>query len=126
MYPTADQAETAKRRHEHARHNQPLPTRELVGSSWQEQAVAAVRQVAARGEDFTVFEALREFGIADPPNAKTALGRFGTLIHDQHIAHPCRYAPSVRAGTKRSAAAVWNRDQARCMEPKCRAKVAVS
>lgn len=118
-----DEAATKQATHEHLRHGQVMPPRELAGSGWQEQAVDAVRTVAARGVDFTVFEALREFGVGDPPNAKTALGRFGTLIHDMHIAHPVSYRPSLRQGTKRSAAAVWNRDQARCTDPKCRAKV---
>lgn len=121
--PTEAEAERAKAAHEHLRHDQPLPERELAGSDWQAQAAEAVRTVAARGVDFTIFGALREFGVGDPPNAKTALGTFGALIHDMHIAHPVGYQPSPRKGTKGSAAAVWNRDQARCVHLKCRAKV---
>lgn len=114
---------TKEAAHAHHKHGVPLPTRQLSGGTWQEQAMDAIRQVAAAGREFTVFEALREFGIADPPNAKTALGTFSMLIHDMHVAHPTRWDRSRRPGTKRSAAAVWHRDAARCVEPKCRARV---
>lgn len=120
---TQAEADKAKADHEHLRHNQPLPVTELAGSDWQTLAMDAVRKVAARGGDFTVFEALREFGIADPPNAKTALGRFSSLVHDLYVAHPCGYRQSSRGGTKKSAVAVWNRDQSRCVDATCRAKV---
>lgn len=117
---TEAEAERDKANHEALRHNQPMPTQELAGSDWQSQALDAVRKVAARGANFTVFAALREFGIADPPNAKTALGKFSTLMHDMGVAHPVGYGPSKRPGTKASAAAVWNRNGANCTSERCR------
>lgn len=116
---TQPEADAAKVRHEHLRHGQPMPERQLVGSDWQAQAIDAVRTVAARGTDFIVHEALVEFGIGDPPNAKTALGKFATLMHDLGIAHPCGFRQSTRTATKRSALAVWNRDPTRCTSPRC-------
>lgn len=119
---TQAEADRCKASHENLRHNQPLPVTELSGHDWQTTAIDAVRQVANRGADFTVHEALREFGIGDPPNAKTALGKFSTLIHDLGVAHPCGYQQSERAGTKRSAVAVWNRNGSRCVRANCKAR----
>ena len=121
---TKTEAEIAKQNHEHLRHGVPLPDRGLSGNGWQEQAVTALRQVAARGEEFRIYDALAEFGLANPPNHKTALGRLSSLLHDLHIAHPIRYEKSTRRGTKRSAAAVWHRDIRKCLDIKCQGKAA--
>lgn len=114
--------------HAHSKHDLPLPPQSVAGVTWQEQAVDAVRQVAARGKDFRIFDALAEFGLQSPPNAKSANGRLAILIHDQGIAHPVSGAPSTRPGTKASQAAVWNRNPARCVstELRCRAKAGLS
>ena len=120
------EADERRARHEHLRHGQAMPPRQLAGSDWQTQAIDAVRTVAARGADFTIYDALREFGVSDPPNARTALGKFSTLVHDLHIAHPCGFTRSNRADTKKSAVAVWNRDQARCENVRCYSRVAAS
>lgn len=124
MYPTEDKAETAKRRHEHLRHNQPLPTQEITGADWQAQAVEAVRQVAARGQDFRIFDALKEFGLQSPPDQQHRIGRFATLVHDMGIAHKVGSAPSTRDRTNKSDAGVWNRNPARCTSPRCKARAA--
>lgn len=108
--------------HLHARHDEPLPPQEVTGANWQEQAVDAVRQVAARGRDFTIYEALAEFGLQSPPDAQHRLGRFTTLVHDMGICHKVRDDQSTRPGTKKSAAGVWNRNPAKCVYPRCRAK----
>jgi hypothetical protein len=94
----------------------PVVERHLTGLSWQEAAVDAVRAVAARGGKFQLHEALTEFGIADPPDARTALGKFATLLHDLGIVHPCGFAPSTRPGTKKSALRVWSQSAAGCQE----------
>lgn len=111
-------------RHAHAKHGVPLPPQAVTGANWQEQAVDAVRQVAGRGKDFTIFEALAEFGLQSPPDHRHRLGKFATLIHDMGIAHPVSAAPSQRDGTKKSQANVWHRNPARCAstEMRCRAK----
>lgn len=112
--------------HEHRHHGEPMPVQELVGTTWQEQAAHAVQQVANRGADFLIHTALREFGVGDPPNAKTALGKFAALVHDLGYAHPVGYEKSERSGTKRSAVAVWNRDVRRCTDLKCRRRNGVA
>lgn len=123
---TDQQKQRLEEIHAHSKHGIPLPAQPVNGANWQEQAVDAVRQVAARGKNFTLYEALAEFGLADPPNARTALGRFAVLVHDQLICHPIGYAPSQRTGTKKSAAAVWSRDGRRCVEPRCRRRAGAS
>lgn len=112
--------------HEHARHGVPLPAQPVTGANWQEQAVDAVHQVAARGQNFRIYDALAEFGLQSPPDAQHRLGRFTTLIHDLGIAHKVGDAPSTRPGTKASAAGVWNRDPARCVDLRCKVKAGVT
>ena len=113
--------------HLHLRHDQPLPPQEVTGSTWQAQAVDAIRQVAARGQTFRIFDALEEFGLQAPPDAKHAIGRLAQLVHDQGIAHPVGAAPSTRPATKASQAAVWHRNPAKCIshELRCRAKAGI-
>lgn len=125
-WPATPDAESRRATHEHLRHGEPLPVQELSGTTWQERAANAVQQVANRGANFFVFDALREFGVGDPPNAKTAMGRFSALIHDLGYAHPVGYEKSPRAGTKKSAAAVWNRDGRRCVDLKCKQRAGVA
>lgn len=123
--------ETQKQRleeiHGHGKHGKPMSPQPVAGGNWQEQAIDAVRQVAARGKDFTVYEALAEFGLQSPPDAQHKLGRFASLMHDMGIAHPVTGAPSKRPATKGSQAGVWNRNPARCTssELRCRAKAGV-
>lgn len=124
--PATLDADRKRQVHEHARHGEPMPVQEMSGTTWQERAASAVQQVANRGADFFVFAALREFGVGDPPNAKTAMGRFSSLIHDLGYAHPVGYDKSQRSGTKRSAVAVWNRDVRRCTDVKCRQRNGVA
>lgn len=123
-YETAEQKQAAEDRHAHAKHGDPLPAQGVTGVNWQEQAVDAVRQVAARGQDFRIYDALAEFGLQSPPNHKSAVGRLATLVHDQGIAHPVGGAPSTRPATNASQAAVWNRNPSRCTssELRCRQK----
>lgn len=119
---TGPDAEAKRDRHEHLRHGQALPARELSGSGWQEQAVEAVRRVAARGRDFRIFDALAEFGLQSPPNHRAQIGRLSALVHDMGICHNIGGAPSTRPGTKRSQAAVWHRDPTRCTDVRCRTR----
>lgn len=120
----ATEAEKQRReeRHAHHKHGDPLPPQPVAAGDWQAQAVDAVTQVAARGQDFRIFDALAEFGLADPPDAQHRLGRFTTLIHDLGIAHKVSDAPSTRPGTNKSAAGVWNRDGRRCVDLRHRQK----
>ena len=115
-WPAATETERDHRKaqHEHLRHNRPLPLQELAGADWQSTAIDAVRKMAATGRDYTIHAALREHGVGDPPNAKTAMGRFSTLVHD------LGYQQSERKGTKKSSVAVWNRDPLRCVDAECR------
>jgi len=108
--------------HLHLRHGEPLPAQPVSGANWQEQAVDAVRQVAARGKNFRIFDALSEFGLQSPPDAQHRIGRFTTLVHDLGICHKVGDDQSTRPGTKKSAAGVWNRNPARCVYPRCRQK----
>lgn len=108
--------------HLHLRHDQPLPPQEVTGANWQEQSIDAVRQVAARGQEFRIYDALAEFGLQSPPDAQHRIGRFTTLVHDLGIAHKVRDEPSSRPGTKASAAGVWHRNPAKCMNPRCKAR----
>lgn len=123
--------ETQKERleavHAHAKHDVPLPVQAVTGATWQAQALDAIRQVAARGHDFRVYDALAEFGLQSPPNAKSVIGRLASLAHDQGICHPVSAAASTRPATKSSQAGVWNRNPARCTstELRCRAKAGV-
>lgn len=119
---TEGEAEKKKAQHEHLRHAQPLPQQEVTGADWQAQALDAVRQVAARGQDFRIFDALAEFGLQSPPDAQHRVGRFTALVHDLGVAHKVRSEPSTRPGTKSSDAGVWNRDPARCTRPNCRVR----
>lgn len=123
---TVEEKQRREAVHAHSSHGEPMPEQPVTGATWQEMAVDAVRQVAARGHDFTIFEALSEFGLASPPNARTALGRFASLIHDLQLAHVVGYAPSARKGTRRSAAAVWSRDVRRCRDEACKRKAGVA
>lgn len=125
---TEPQKQRLEALHAHSKHDTPLPPQTLTGVAWQTQAVDAIRQVAARGKTFRIFDALAEFGLQSPPNHKSAIGRLATLIHDQGIAHPVGAAPSTRGGTKRSQAGVWHRDPARCTssELRCRQKAGVA
>lgn len=124
--PATLDADTKRATHEHLRHGEPMPVKELVGSNWQEQAAHAVQQVANRGADFLIHSALLEYGVGDPPNAKTAMGRFSAIVHDLGYAHPVGYEKSERPGTRRSAVAVWNRDGRRCTDMKCRRRAGVA
>ena len=123
-WPADKTAERRRAIHEHRQHGEPLPAQPVTGVTWQEQACDAVTQVAARGKDFRIFDALAEFGLQSPPNAKSVIGRLAVLIHDKGIAHPVGAAPSTRPATNASQAAVWNRNPARCIstELRCRAK----
>ena len=123
-WPATPDAEHRRAVHEHAQHDAPMPVQALTGGPWQTQALEALRTVAARGKDFRVFDALEEFGLQSPPNAKSVIGRLAALMHDQGIAHPVSAAASTRPGTKGSQAGVWNRNPARCTstELRCRAK----
>jgi predicted small metal-binding protein len=96
----------------------PIEPRLLTGLAWQDAAIDAVRAVAARGEKFTLHDALTEFGIADTPNARTAHGRLAQLCHDTGICHPTGWATSSRPGTKKSALRVWSQSAAGCEECK--------
>ena len=123
-YAASTEAEAAKRKatHEHARHGKAMPEQEVTGADWQAQALDAVRQVAARGKNFRIFDALSEFGLQSPPDAQHRIGRFTTLVHDLGICHRVGDEPSTRPGTKASAAGVWHRDPARCRAHRCRSK----
>lgn len=111
--------------HRHLHHGEPLQAQAVEGKTWREKAGNAVQQVAARGVEFTMYAALAEFGLADPPNAKTAIGTFSSTVHDLGYCHPIGYDQSKRGGTKRSAVAVWHRDGRRCMDEKCRRRAGV-
>lgn len=124
--PATSDADHKRAAHEHLRHGVPLPPQEVTGVGWQEQAVDAVRQVAARGKSFRMYDALAEFGLQSPPDAQHRIGRFATLIHDLGIAHKIGDDQSTRPGTKKSAAGVWNRNPARCVEPRCRQRAGVA
>jgi hypothetical protein len=116
-YDTQAEADRRKAVHEESHGiKAPVVERHLTGLSWQEAAVDAVRAVAARGERFQINEALREFGIADPPNARTALGKFATLIHDLGVCHPTGWAASSRDGTKKSGLRTWTQSASGCQE----------
>lgn len=121
-FATEQEAQRAKANHEHLRHNQPLPVQQITGRDWQAQAIDAIRQVAARGQDFRIFDALSEFGLQSPPNHKSQNGRLATLVHDLGIAHRVSADASTRPETNASQAGVWNRNPARCLKANCRVK----
>lgn len=119
---TQEQAAKIKAQHEHLRHGQALPEQEITGSDWQTQAIAAVRQVAARGQDFRIYDALAEFGLQSPPNHKAQIGRLTSLAHDMGICHRVGADASTRPTTNASQAGVWNRNPARCTAQRCRTR----
>jgi hypothetical protein len=123
---TSTEKERREAVHAHAKHGTPLPAQPVAGNTWQERAADAVQQVAARGADFRIYDALAEFGLADPPNAKTSLGRFAALMHDLGHIHKVSFAPSNRGATKGSAAGVWNRDGRRCIDERCKRRAGVA
>lgn len=74
---------------------------------WREQAIHAVAQAARTGAEFTVYSALRDAGVADPPSHRTSLGAFTREVARLLDLELVRFDKSARPGTKSSAVAVW-------------------
>jgi hypothetical protein len=116
-YDTQAEADRRKTVHEESHGiKAPVVERHLTGLSWQQAAVEAIKAVAARGQRFTINDALTEFGVSETPDRKAAHGRLAQLCHDQGICHPVDWQNSTRGTTKRSAVRVWTRSAAGCAE----------
>lgn len=105
--------------HREVRHNAVTPVQPLVLmplAQWEALADDAVRKVAARGVDFLLWEALREFAVPDHPDPKTGMGKYATRVHARGLAHPCAFDRDGNASSIRR----WSGDAARCTDERHR------
>lgn len=115
LYPDADVAQRGFATHRHVKHGETDPSTPvpITSGEWEERATAAVKILAARDEDFAMYE-IHDLGVGEPPNPQYDWGRFSTRIHSKGIAHPVAYDLSKRPGTNRSSVRKWSGNIRRC------------
>ena len=118
VYPNDETAARGLARHRQSRHGeQPAEgVVQLSSVNWRERAIEAIRQLAARPDDFFLYE-VHNFGVGEPPaNHRTAWGLLSKDIHRLGVAHPVDWDKSIRPDSRQSAVRKWSGDVSRCVE----------